>query len=635
MNKKFGFNNRILRIDLNSKKISINKVKDYLVNRYLGGPCNGIDYLLRNLEYGIDPLSKKNILIFSTSILTGIDCSGCSIYSVLSKSPITGYIGETFSAGFWGVELKKTGFDMIIVEGGLKKPGYLYINNENVEIRNAEKIWGKECAESYNFLIDEIGDDKTKIALIGPAGENLVRFASIINDNLFSSPRLGMGAVMGSKKLKAICVRGSNKINTYNEREIKRLSLKFKNHFLENPVNRSHFDPGGASSFLDWVSKGGFLSSKNYRTSFFKDSEKIDGKKIAKKYDYVNVNCSNCYGGCKGRLKNVSSLGINESYCSPEFETLASIPYNCQVGDISYALKLCETTYKYGLDGISLGAVLSFAIECYKNKLIDLKDTEGVKLEWGNGSSLLRIIEKIVFRKGIGGILAEGVKIASEKIKGSKPFAVHVKGLEIPMHDPRFKQMVGLGYAVYPIGPNESCVEHDNDFDFDAPKLYMDKVKPLSIYERIDSASLSDEKVRMFYYLQIAFSMLDALGACKFAFSPVRFFSYQDLVDMVSAVTGSESSLFELMKLGERRLAMLGIFRDRESKKQDDNKLPDIFFKEIEDGPLKGLKMDEKIFKKARKLFYRLAGYDEKNGRPRYYKLVELGIQDLAKGKNQ
>jgi aldehyde:ferredoxin oxidoreductase len=275
-----------------------------------------------------------------------------------------------------------------------------------------------------------------------------------------------------------------------------------------------------------------------------------------------------------------------------------------------------------------LGVTLGFAIECFENGLISKKDTGGISLSWGSHDSIIELIYSIIHRKNIGGILAEGVRLASEKIEGSKDFAMHVKGLEIPSHEPRIKQMLGLGYAVSPIGAYYTVVEHDTDFDFEADQLFMDKVAPLTVYDRIEARNLSDRKVRMFYLLQPAFSMLDAVCGCIFAFSPVRFFNFSHLVEMINSTTGWESSLLELWKLGEKRINMYKLFAAREGISSDDDILPERFFMPIENGPKKGASINKEEFIEARDLYYEIAGFDEK-GIPSYSKLLELDLQEF------
>ncbi|MHB1254097.1 MAG: aldehyde ferredoxin oxidoreductase family protein [Candidatus Humimicrobiaceae bacterium] len=623
----YGYTGKILRIDLSTKEVKIDNLNDAFYRKYYGGACMGAYFLLKELKAGIDPFSPENIIIFSTSPLTGINCSGTAMHNIITKSPLTNLAAESTTPGYLGSMIKKAGYDALIISGKAANPAYLLIGNNSVKIEEAHEIWGKTTSVSYNYLIKKHGKEGS-IALIGPAGENLVRYASIVNDNLFLSSRCGVGAVMGSKNLKAICVNGSNNIEVYDKDNISKISSYFKDNFLSNPLNNAQHGPAGNAGYLKLISDQGMLSAKNFHYSYFEDSEKIGGFTLANKYKPENFNCDNCFGGCKKVLNGFKKNRLDTGFGLIELESLASSVYNLLINNDEAALKIWDLICDYGLDGTSLGVTLGFAIECFENGLISEKDTGGITLNWGEHDSIIELIYSIIHRKNIGDILADGVRLASEKIRGSEDFAMHVKGLEIPSHDPRTKQMLGLGYAVSPIGPYYTVVEHDTDFDFEANQLFMDKVAPLTVYDRIPAENLSNHKVRMFYLLQPAFSMLDALCGCIFAFSPVRFFNFSHLVEMINSTTGWESSLFELWKLGEKRINMYKLFAAREGITSDDDVLPERFFMPIENGPKKGVSINKKEFIEARDLYYKMAGFDEK-GIPSYSKLLELDLLEF------
>ncbi len=623
-----GYTGKILRINLSTKEVREDKPGDLFYRKYYGGACLGAYFLLKELKPEIDPFSPENIIIFSTSPLTGIDCPGTAMHNVITKSPLTGLAAESTTPGYLGSMIKKAGYDALIITGKADGPVYLLIYNDRVEIKEACGIWGKTTSDSYGYLRKKHGKEGS-IALIGPAGENLVRYASIVNDNLFLSSRCGVGAVMGSKNLKAIFINGSNDINVYDSKTIIRLSAYFKDKFLSNPLNSAQYGPAGNSGYLKLMSDGGILSAKNFHYTHFDDAKEIDGFTLVGNHEPVNVSCSNCVNGCKKIINGFKDNGLKTEFGLIELESLSSSVYNLLIKSPEAALKIWEIICDYGLDGTSLGVTLGFAVECFENGLITLADTGGIDLKWGDSSSIIELIYLIINKKYIGEILADGVKRASEKISGSKDFAMHVKGMEIPSHDPRTKQMLGLGYAVSPIGPYYTVVEHDTDFDFEAVQLFMDKVAPLGIHERLHAESLSDKKVRMFYLLAPAFSMMEVLCSCIFAFSPVRFFNFSHLVEVVNAVTGWESSLFELWKSGEKRINMYKLFALREGINSGDDILPERFFMPIENGPKKGVRIDKEEFIKARDLYYKVAGFNEE-GAPSYAKLLELDLTEFA-----
>ena len=622
-----GYTGKILRINLSAKEFREDKLDDLFYRKNFGGACLGAYFLLKEIKPGTSPFSPENIIIFSTSPLTGINCSGAAMHNVITKSPLTNLAAESTTPGYLGSMIKKAGFDALIVSGKADKPVYLLIDNNSVKIEEAHDIWGKTTSVSYDYLIKKHGKEGS-VALIGPAGENLVRYASIVNDNLFLSSRGGAGAVMGSKNLKAIFINGSNDINVHDDKSINRLSVYFKNNFLKNPLNNAQYGPAGNSGYLKLMSDQGMLAAKNFHYSHFEDSRKIDGFTLVGNHKPLNVNCNNCVGGCKKIINEFKTNGLKSEFGLIELESLSSSVYNLLIKSSEAALKIWDIICNYGLDGTSLGITLGFAIECYENGLITREDTGGIDLKWGDSDSIIELIYSIINRKNIGKILADGVKLASEEISGSEDFAMHVKGMEIPSHDPRTKQMLGLGYAVSPIGPYYTVVEHDTDFDFEANQLFMDKVAPLGVYERISAESLSSYKVRMFYLLQPAFSMMDALCCCIFAFSPVRFFNFSHLVEMVNAATGWESSLFELWKLGEKRINMYKLFALKEGITSSDDILPERFFKPIENGPKKGVSINKKEFIEARNLYYKMAGFNE-DGIPTNSKLLELDLLEF------
>ncbi|MCL5986561.1 MAG: aldehyde ferredoxin oxidoreductase family protein [Actinobacteria bacterium] len=625
---EYGYTGKILRINLSENKIELEKKDELFYRKYMGGACLGAYYLLKELPPKIDPFSEENIIIFSTSPTTGAPCPGLSMHSVISKSPLTNLVGESVTPGYLGTEIKKAGYDAIVIKGKAKTSSYIFIYNDKVEIRDASKIWGHTTSKSYDLLMDELEDKNTSIALIGPAGENLIRFASIVNDNIFFSSRCGLGAIMGSKNIKALCIKGSNDINVFDIDKINNLSKYFEKNFLTNPINKGQHDRAGIAGFVKQISDAGMFSTRNFKSSSFQDADKIDGNAIVKKFSSSNINCYRCFGGCKKRLKGLEKIGVDPRFGHIELESLGASIYNLQINNIDAALKIWNSICENGLDGTSLGVTISFALECFENGLISKKDTNGIELRWGKEDSILKLINMIVSKEGIGALLANGTRFASAKIKESEKYAMHVKGMEMPVHEPRVKQMLGLGYAVSPIGPYYTVVEHDTDFDFNADQLFLNKVSSLTIYERLPSQSLSEKKVRMFYLLQPGFSMLDALCCCIFAFSPARFFNFHHLVEIVSAVTGWESSLFELFKLGEKRINMYKLFALREGVTKEDDMLPDRLFEPIENGPKKGIKINKDNFLRARDLYYKMSNWDE-NGAPTYSKLLELDLLEF------
>jgi aldehyde:ferredoxin oxidoreductase len=592
----------------------------------MGGACLGAYYLLNEMEAGLDAFDPGNLLVFATGVATGAPGPGLARHTVITKSPLTGGIGESQAEGFWGSELKNAGFDAIVIRGKAKEPAYISIVDDGVEIKSAKSIWGKFVADAHEAIVSQMGDPQTRIALIGPAGENLVRYASIITDLAFAHNRTGVGAVMGSKNLKALAVRGHGRVEVADPKTVNRIYSYFAENFKENAVSKATHELGMGGLTASLCSSG-LIASKNYESSYFENIEKAIGPEVVRPSLGENIDCYSCPQGCQKKIDASKAPGVDVRYAAPELELLGMYASNCCIDDYQTLLKINEACYKYGLDRNSSGGVVAFVMECYERGILTKEELGGLELRFGSREGVLKLLEMIAFRTGIGDVLAEGTKRASEKIgKGTHGFAMQSKGVELPTHDPRAKGMVGLGYAVSPIGPCTEVVEHDTDFDDAAPAWMIEHNKTVGVLNRIRPDSVDDSKTRLFYNLQMVFSLMDSLCLCIFAFVPVRFLRYREMTELLSAVTGWEVSLWELMKVGERRINLFRVFNIREGLKASDDWLPERMFSPIPGGPRKGHKMDKKALKGAIRLYYQMAGWDGKTGIPKKAKLIELDI---------
>jgi len=621
----YGYWGKMLRVDLTRNEISVEEHDEVFYRTYIGGACLGAYYLLRELNPGVDALSPENIIVFAPSVVTGTPVSGFSRHAVIAKSPLTGTINDSQAGGFWGPELKFAGFDAVVVKGKAEKPVYLWIHDGEAEIRDASHLWGKTTGEAQELIREDLGDKRTRAVLIGQGGENLVRYANILNDLKHANGRGGLGAVMGSKNLKAIAVRGHNRINIKDQETVRRLGKQFADTFMDNPANRA-INLLGTAEGLKVANDDGQLPTRNFQTGYFEEAEAISGETLGSTFVVDTEACWACSVKCKRVVSIDEPYSVDPAYGGPEYETLASLGANCGISDLAAICKGNELCGKYGLDSISTAVSISFAMECYEKGILTQEDTGGIDLRFGNADAMLKMIEAIAMRQGLGDILAEGSMRAAERIgKGSSRFAMHTKGREFPMHEPRAKGMLGIAYAGSPIGADHVVVEHDIDFNFTAPQLYIDQAKSLGLLERLSTESVDSRKVRMFYYLQHHFSFMDTLCVCAFCFAPVRTFTMADLVDIVSAVTGWETSLWEIMKLGERRMNMFRAFNVREGLLAADDWLPDRMFEPIRSGPRKGHKVSAEDFGRALQLYYEMMNWDE-DGIPRGAKLIELDL---------
>ena len=625
-----GYNNRILRVNLSNGKISEESQDEVFWRRYWGGRCLCLYYLLKELRPEIDPLGAENKLVFAPSIMTGAPAAGVSRYNVAAKSPLTSGYGEAQAGGYWGPELKFAGYDAVIIEGEAKNPVYLWIHDGQAEIKDASHLWGKVTGEAEDIIRKGHGDNLIRVAQIGPAGEKLVRFACIMNEGRDANGRTGMGAVMGSKKLKAIAVRGHKKMEYHNPEKVAAIAKDFVATYMDNPDNKG-LNLYGTSQYVETMQEWGQLPTRNFQTGILEDAERISGVTMAKTVLKTRECCYACAVRCKRVVEIKKPYEVDPRYGGPEYETCGALGSDCGINDLGAVCKGNETCNKYGMDTISTGATIAFAMECYENGVITKKDTDGIDLKFGNADAMLKMVEMVARREGIGSILAEGTLRAARKLgKKAKSYAMQAKGQELPMHDPRGKVGLGMAYALSPIGGDHTQHEHDVDFDFQAPEVFLEQAKILGIAERLDRMDFSLRKVRMFYYLQNHFSFMDTLCGCLLAFAPVRAFKMSWLTDFLSAITGWEVGLWELMKLGERGTTMARAFNVREGFSAEDDRLPDRFFEPIRSGPIKGNRLTRQALRNAIVAYYRMIGWDARTGIPTKEKLYELDIGWVA-----
>ncbi|MEM2137417.1 MAG: aldehyde ferredoxin oxidoreductase C-terminal domain-containing protein [Candidatus Methanomethylicia archaeon] len=486
----------------------------------------------------------------------------------------------------------------------------------------AKRIWGKTVKETIETIKSEVGEPKARVACIGPAGEKLVRFANIIFDNRYAAGRGGLGAVMGSKNLKAIAVRGSLKPKFYDMSKLTEITKWFNENWRNYPGSVSRHKYGTSEVVLP-LNRDGTLPTLNFRGGSFDGAEKISGENMSSTILIGREGCFACPLTCKLIVKAKEPYETDPTYGGPEYETIASFGSLCGISDINvvaYANQICNA---YGVDTISAGVAIAYAMEIFENGLISEKDTDGIKLRFGDSEAMMKMLMKIVNREGFGNILAEGVRIASQKIKGSEKFAMHVKGKEIPMHEPRGKVGVGLMYAISPHGADHMQFAHDSVYERESNVL-----KSLGIISPVNRLDMGPEKVRTAYYSMLWWGLQDCLGICKFTFIPhsAGVLTPNHLTEIVNAVTGWNTSLWELMKCSERALNLTRCFNIREGITTEEDTLPKRFFKEMEFGARKGSRINEEEFRRAVKLFYEIAGWDEE-GKPRIAKLCELGIE--------
>ncbi len=616
---------KVLRVNLTERSTLVQDVPFDTMRQFLGGRTFGAYTLLQEVPVGADPLGPENRLIFATGVLTYSKLSGSSRFSVMAKSPLTGGYGESEAGGWWGPELVAAGFNAVVLEGQAVSPVYLWIHDGAVEIRDATPIWGMTNKKAYDWLVAEHG--RVRIAQIGPAGENLVRFAHIINELHHVNGRSGMGCVMGSKKVKAIVVHGTAERKLANPEEFEALR-QWHNQYLTTSFYGKYFREHGTSAGLEYQNLMGGLPTRNFRDMVFEQADEINGKVLDAQYIKSRGTCYGCSLRCKPVSYVADDASVDPALGGPEYETMAAMGSLLGISDMAAIVKANALINDFGLDSISLGGTIAFAMECYETGLLTDKDTDGLKLNFGNTASMFELIKLIAYRQGIGDLLADGSLQAARKIgKGAEALAMQVKGQEMPMHDPRTKLSQALAYSVSPTGADHNTSPFDDMF---AKKGgYLDNAKPLGILVPVPERSLGPEKVRLYTYLHIERSLGNSLLLCMFVSTPTVPMTINKITQVTRAVTGWDISEWEMMKVGERGVTLARLFNIKHGLTSSDDHLPSRMLQPIQKGNKTGSVVDEQELVQAIGTYYGMMGWDA-NGVPTKSKLAELGFTDLA-----
>ena len=611
------YSGKIFRVNLSNEKISVEQPNEAFYRRYLGGWGFIAYYLLKELRVETDPLSPQNKLFFAPGVITGAPIGGSDRNAVGAKSPLTGGFGAAEVGGYFPSMLKFAGIDTIIVEGQAESPVYLWTHDGKVEIRDATHLWGLHTGNTLETIRNELGNQRISAAMIGPGGENLVRFACVMNGLKNAAGRTGMGAVMGSKRLKAVAAFGRGSLEIADPDTIRTMAKIMAKNIKENPTNFSLFGTGGD---LTGAVESGNLPTNNFRDGLFPEPKRISSAYWKEHGIMIGMEgCFACPVRCKKIVKIDGKFTVNPKYGGPEYETEAALGSCCGITDEEALCKGNELCGRYGLDTISTGMNIAFAMECYEKGLITKNETDGIDLRFGNGEAMVKIIRMIGDRKGIGNLLAEGsMRVANKIGKGAEKYAVHVKGQEFPMHEPRLKRGMAIGYSVSPTGADHMHSLHDTSL---VTEKGLMRYKPFGVYEPVPLEEMGASKVRIQKYHTQWRIMMNSLVFC--VFPP---WTKEELVQIVNAVTGWETTGFELMKTGQRILTMARVFNLKEGFTAADDWLPPRMFQPATCGPLSNTTVDEKGLKKARSIFYAMMGWDRETGIPTTDTLGELDI---------
>lgn len=614
--KKYGYHGKILHIDLTNRSSWIEEPDEIFWRTYVGGGLLAVYYLFKHTQPNIDAFDPQNLLIFASSIPAGLPFAGLARFTTASKSPLTGGIGETRTEGPFGMAIKQVGVDALIINGEAREPVVIVVDNGKVEFADAGKLWGQLTSSTVDDLEQRFGDE-IHTAVIGPAGEKKVRFASIVTDRCFQASRMGMGAVMGAKNLKAVVLRGNDLPLVFNPTTCQQITADYRLMMTENPLTKWQLEPPG---FSCWVHTHGIdtaLCTRNYSQSVFEYAHKYSPEHYMMYYSGDSP-CPGCPNNCIKRFNPGGEGEYDTRAAGIHQEISGTLGPNCCISDIETVFSANILCNQYGLDPTSLGFTLSMAMEWSKQGIRSLRTRTG-ELRFGDSVALLEMIHQIAQRDGDGDLLAEGSLRAAEKVGGEAVrYAMQVKGLEMVCFEPRSQTNLALGYATAPIGPRYDICEHDWDYDTETGWPHtMEGSRTLGILERIPMEYLGEEKVRNFKALSTLWSAADALNMCIFAVAPTRVLSLQRMAELLSATSGWNTSAYEIMRLGERRLHLMRAYNLREGLTDDQDTLPARFFEEPLDcgGKLAGVRLVRERFVDMITCYYKMMGWDS-DGQP-------------------
>lgn len=622
----YGYHGKILHVHLTQGELEVEQPDEKFYRHYMGGSALGTYYLLKHTPAGADPLGPENTLVLSLSVLTGAPISGQSRMTATAKSPLTGAVGDAQCGGFWPAECKFAGFDAIVVHGKSEKPVYLWLHDGEAELRDASHLWGKKTGEVEKLIKEELGDAKVEVAQAGPAGEKGVRYAAIMNMSNRANGRTGMGAVMGSKNLKAVAVRGSLRPELADREKVIEIARWGAGNFEESDVYA--LGMFGTAGIISGQQKAGGLPTRNWDSGVFEGWEDLDGKTL---YDTLLKERDTCYA-CTVRCKRVvekegDPYELDPFYGGPEYESISTLGTYCGIDDlvaVSYANQLCN---EYGMDTISCGATIAWAMNAFEEGLLTTEDTGGIELKYGDADTMVKMVEMIGERDGFGDLLAEGSAGAAEEIgNGTQDLVVTVKKQELPAHMPQVKRSLALIYSVNPFGADHQSHEHDPSY-----RAYPDRMAQLDLMNPQPDRVLNTEKVRYSLYTEVIYSCLDTINLCQFVYGPAwHLYGPDQMVETVEAITGWKVSLWELMKVGERRLNLMRAFNAREGFGRDADRLPKKLYEPLEGGASDGVAVTEEEVETAKDTYYAMAGWDVATGSPTRPKLEELGLAWVA-----
>ncbi|MEM3356422.1 MAG: aldehyde ferredoxin oxidoreductase family protein [Candidatus Bathyarchaeia archaeon] len=608
----YGYAGRILHVDLTTGKTRVEPLNENYAKKYIGGIGLGMRLWLDHSKAGVEPLSPENPLILTTGPISGtVWPTGGNGHAFVSKSPQSYGVGEAKSHGSFGTELKRAGYDAVIFKGKAEKPVYVWIDDDSVQLLDASHLMGKSPADTEDAIKEELGDHYIRVAAIGIAGEKLVRIACIINEKTRAAGRTGLGAVMGSKNLKAIAVRGTRDVTVAKPDEFLEFVKEFHER-MKGPATQKYRTLGTPENVLVHNALH-CMPTRNYNNAHFEAAEKVSGETLNDRYVAKIIGCSSCAMRCE-HVCVVAEGPYKGAMARVEYEPLWAMGPYCGVDRLDAIVKGMELCNYYGIDAISAGVIVGFAMDCYENGILTQKDTEGLDARFGNHEALVQLIEKIGKREGVGDILAEGVKFAAEKIgKGAEKLAQHIKGVEVTGYDLRCLKTAALGFAVSFRGADHN---RHGAYAFDV----KGKVNRL-VAERGRGKLVKD--------IEDMYTIIDSLIVCKFS-RGTYYKEAEDMAKLYTLVTGVEMTPEEIRRCGERINNLARVFNVREGLSRKDDTLPYkvMNYPIPDEGPAKGAYVSQEELDLLLDDYYEARGWT-RDGIPSVEKLKALGMDDL------
>jgi aldehyde:ferredoxin oxidoreductase len=629
----YGWAGKILHVDLAKEKIWVEDFNIKLGEMFLGARGVNARLLWDFIEKpGIDPLGPENPLIFGAGTLTGTSAPSSGRTTITCKGPITNLYLKTNMGGHWGAELKFAGYDHIILHGSAKSPVYILIQDENVEVREANHLWGLDVRETTNTLINELGDKELKVVCIGPAGENLVKFAAVMNSVYHAAARGGAGAVMGSKKVKAIAVRGTKAIELWNPEEFRELTLNVRKNLAKDSGSQSLYNYGTSGS-IEFVNTLHAYPNRNFKYGHLDNIKPLTGQNLVEKgYLKRRVGCFSCTTSCHRFVEAKNGPYAGTYTGGPEYETFTALGAQTWVIDTDTVIKAGELCNIYGLDTISTGAVIAWAMECFERGVLTKRDTDNIELKFGNGEALVKTIEMIAFRKGnLGNLLAEGVKRASEKVgKDSWKWAIcNSKGLEQSSVETRSAKAYALAFAVNPRGPDHLHTETFAEFGASSEAIAL--IEKLTGDKKWASPYYTEYRPEIVRWHEDCYAVTDSLGFCAFTSTAAYAVTPENMAQMFYLATGVPMDEKKIMLAGRRILNLEKCFNVREGA---DRKLDDLPWRLMNEpaasGPSKGMTNSKQELDGMLDKYYQLHGWDVKTSLPYKKTLEKLELKDIA-----